>query len=243
MSEEATDRRNEPEKPIFDDYGKENSDFMKDPTDFSDPVAEERRKKRIKTIALSALAIIFVAALVYGTYYLMTKDNKPDAAPKSTPTQTVSSEQASQVAAKNPLGKLYPNTAKVEEGQVTVSVNKDGIAASSDGNTLKAKEGKLQSASDPCTLSQGDEFCLVASGNNKKQSYDVYYLRDAANSRLFENPKNFQKTTLSGAAAAATLKMSIGDKEFPALATLNRNSSGWMVIFKNGNASPIFTAS
>lgn len=230
------DNQHEPETPIFEDYTKENQDFMQNPTDFSDPVAQERRSKIMKRIALSLGAIALIMALAYGTYYLLHKDNG-ESTPRgdSTPTATATAPKGAIVT---PLTKQYPGAPKAKEGPSTITISKEGTAQDSAGNILTVNGKKIYNPSENCTVSQATDFCLTGLIHDNTE-IDVYYLKDAVHSRLFPDNKDYTPLKIQGSPAAGALPMDIAGEKRSAIAIANKDSSGWMLVVKKGDVNQI----
>lgn len=230
-----------PDAPIFEDYTKENKDFMVNPTDFTDTVAQERRRRSIRnaTRALGIIALLF--ALIWGTYYLLHKGSGERSKPTPQESATSAPEKSPQGNITTPLNKQYPNAPQVKSGAITLTATKEGTVKDSAGNTLAVKGKKIYNPSENCAVSEPTDFCLTGIIQDKSVEADIYYLKDAVHSRLFEGVTQYNPIQVPGSPAAGVLSMDIAGEKRRTVAIANLDSSGWMIVVKKGDPNQFNT--
>lgn len=224
MSDDEFDEGSAFETPEDESDG----DFMKNPTDFSDTVLINERKKLIRASLVVAIAVVAFAIVVYFAVSKYSDNSKPaptPAATKATPTKGNTPKMVDK-----PLE--YSKAPKVQPGEVKVSVNGKTLSTSS-GKSLKFTN--VEMVSTQCSTVQVTDFCLAAQSKDTKLGYDVYFVKDAVHSRLFEKPLNFEKVDVKGSPSSGILTIQFSaDKQNPVLVTTNKDSSGWMIVVANG---------
>lgn len=212
-------------------------DFLKDPTDFSDAVAKEKVRKRNKKLAI-ALGVFTAIVVVLGLIVASFLNNKNDVPlpPPTAPSPTASSNTVptDPGVVVNPLLAEYKTAPKVNPGEVEAVVKENVITAGSNTISL-GSAGKITGPSTSCKVTQPTDFCLAARGTSTSLNYDIYYLKDAAHSRLFENPASFKKISVQKSPVSAILPLQMGDKKLPTIVIVNDNSSGWMIVSQGSN--------
>lgn len=206
--------------------------LLKDPTDFTDTVKKEQARRNTRRWAV-ALGIFAAVVLVLGliiSSFLNNKNDVPPPAPKPTaPTATQAPNTKDPGVVTNPLLDGYKDAPKVTAGEVLVQV---------EGNTVRAGEktiafvasDQVKAPNTPCKVTQPTDFCLAARGVSGEKPFDLYYLKDAAHSRLFENPSTFKKLTVANSPSAAILPLQMGGAKLPTAVIVNTDSSGWMIV-------------
>lgn len=206
----------------------------------SSSVKEKSTQKNNKTtnIAWGIIAISIIALLTaLGIYmYHNSQDNDKKNKPvQQTTTSVAPKPKNTDTTSKMPLLDQYAAAPTVNATPTTVSIN-NNIITSSDNNTLKFNDTtKVFATAQKCNISNPTDFCQVASGKNDKtkESFDIYYLKDAAHSRLFENPVDFQKANIVGSPSSGTMKIDLGGSKANILTIVNKNSSGWLIVMNN----------
>ncbi len=188
-------------------------------------IALKRKRAKIAKIVLSLIGIVLFTLLML--QYTKSPNSEPQKAKSNATVTTTNTEQIASL----PLTSLYLNAPKVMPGVVTTSVLDDTITTSTN-HSLTITRLPLEPASTACQVTQPTDFCIAARGNVAGTQIEIYYLKDAVHSRLFENPTDFNPiTTPKG--KSATLTIQIGEKKYPALIMAHEDSSGWMIISKN----------
>jgi hypothetical protein len=102
------------------------------------------------------------------------------------------------------------------------------------------KNADLTEVKNGCTVTLATDFCLAARGADSvdpKKTVDVYYFKDAAHSRIFENPSNFKKVDVTGSLASAIMEIKlVSGKPTPVIAIVGHNSSGFMIALPQGTS-------
>lgn len=227
----------EPLEPAFTDIRdtEEDYDFMKDPTDFTDVAGSANKQRNIKIIVASTVAILVIGlGGVLGLNAYINGQASTDE-PTAESTQDVSPESAvAPDAPSRPLLDAFPNAPEVTAGGVTTMVNENSIITST-SKYLSIKNVEIVGAQIECVVTQPTDFCLSARTlDTAKQEMDIYFLKDAAHSRMFENPSNFRTVDVPGATTAGVMEIAlIGGKPTPIIVVVNSDSSGFMIALPN----------
>jgi hypothetical protein len=229
------------QEPFFFDPDAEDisENFMKDPTDFTD-VALVAKRKRIAKVVGSA--ILIVAVLVGGGYFglktfMGSQDSQQKAADQIVAPKEDPALPTTAVKPKTPLKDLVKGAPQVEAGKVTASVVGATIVTS-DNVSLTVANSKLTGAQIECSATLITDFCLAARGSDAtdpNKNLDIYFFKDAAHSRIFENAENFKKVDVPGSLAAASMEINlVSGKPTPVIVVVAPNSSGFMVALPQG---------
>jgi hypothetical protein len=216
--------------------------FMKDPTDFTD-VALVAKRKRIAKIVGSAVLIVVV--LVGGGYFglktfMGSQETQQKAADQAAAPEEDVASPTSIVKPKTPLRDIATNAPAVETSKVTAAVVGATIVTS-DNVSLTVANTKLTGSQIECSATLVTDFCLAARNADTEdaaKNLDIYFFKDAARSRIFENAENFKKIDVPGSLAAATMEINlVGGKLTPIIVVVAPNSSGFMVALPQGTSS------
>lgn len=237
------DRPIEAEPFFFDPEEDISENFMKDPTDFTD-VAGDAVKNRIFKVVGTALLI--VAVIVGGGYFgLKAFTGSQDSHQKAADEANIQIQDpgASNIAPakpKRPLQELSAGAPTVSASKVTASVVGSTIVTT-DNVSLSVKGVPLTGVQVACDTTLETDFCLVARGATPADAtkmLDIYFFKDAAHSRIFENPSNFNKIEVSGSLAAASMEINlIGGKPTQVIVVVAANSSGFMIALPQDTTS------
>lgn len=218
------------------------NNFMKDPTDFTDVANNAKHTRFLKIYGLSALLIVLLVGGGYlGIKVFMANEEKNQRAAEAVSVQTTEPTAPDAPAKpKNPLLTLAAGAPSVEPGEVTASVVGSTVVTS-DNISLTVRNSELSEVQIGCSTTLTTDFCLAARGADAKdpaKSVDVYFFKDAAHSRIFENPANFQETSVTGSLAAAAMEINlVSGKPTPVIVVVAPNSSGFMVALPQGTSS------
>lgn len=202
--------------------------IMVNPTDFHDPINEDQSKKIWKVIIFAVVAVIALAVVLFATINPLVK-NAEKTKETNTPQPTNTSETETKAKTNNPIMKLYPKAPTVKVENTTSKLNKNTITTNKNKLTFDSSV-KLSKTVTACETRNPTDLCLSSYAKQNDKQYDIYYLKDAAHSRIFENAENTKKLNITGAQASATLTLKTEDNEKPALVILNKNSSGYMIL-------------
>jgi hypothetical protein len=238
LSAENTDEANEEsDNGYFVDYHNDDDIFYNEPYEVldnttpksstTDPINEILRQKRLKRIIITLLIIVISLAFALGAFAVLKNANKTKASPQSTTTTTTPTIDPE--AVNKPLLQIYKDAPTVNPGEVAITITESTLTTT-DGNILTINGQEITPSTADCKVTQPTDFCLTARMTTADDSYEIYYLKDAAHSRIFENPITFEKTELENSEAAGYLALQMGPKTVPALVTINKNSSGWMIV-------------
>lgn len=243
-TENFYDDRPVEEEPFYFDPDEEDisKNFMKDPTDFTDVAKNENHSRFLKIYGLSALAIILLVGGGYlGLKVFMASQETAQREAEATSVQ-VQKPIAPDAPAKpkKPLLELAVGAPEATPGAVTASVEGSTVVTT-DNVALAVKNNTLSPIQIECSTTLTTDFCLAARGADSvdpAKTLDIYYLKDAAHSRIFENPTNFQQTTVAGSLAAASMEINlVAGKPTPVIVVVAPNSSGFMIALPQGTSS------
>lgn len=234
----------EPEPFYFDPEAEDISEnFMKDPTDFTDVALVAKRKRIAKILGSAALVL---AVLIGGGYFGMktfmssqeTQQKSADESVTASPEeQSISPTEVAKP--KNPLKDLAASAPKVEAGKATASVVGSTIVTS-DNISLSVANSKLTASQIECTVTLSTDFCLAARGTDAadtNKTLDIYFFKDAARSRVFENAENFKKANVAGSLTSATMTINlVAGKPTPVVVVVAPNGSGFMISLPQGTS-------
>lgn len=243
----ARQREADESKPLFQDMLEEEgavSDYMQDPTDFTD-VAAEQKKNRILKIALTSTATILALAIggYFGIQAFMTNpENNDDSS--SAPIEVIDEGAVQSInpgEPKRPLLEKFSSAPSVGDGLSTATAEGSTITTS-EGFALTVSGAKLNPTQTECAAVKSTDFCLAARGTTATMpatdtkvetvstEVDVYHFKDAAHSRIFENPSEYKELEVPGASASAVMKVAlVGGQPTPVIVVVNSDSSGFMV--------------
>lgn len=205
----------------------DNMAIFTDDMDDHGAVARSIKRTRRRRLGVFVVCAAFLGIIGYFLGSFIMDQQK---APRHTtaPQDTATATEAPGVEA-NPVAALYPKAPQVLAGKTTVTLSR-GVLRASSGETLTVKSGALRSAARPCVVMEATDFCLAARGTVAGKAVDLYFLKDGAHSRLFENPKSFQKVSVKGAVGAGTLPLNTGTVEAPAVAALTKSGAAWLAV-------------
>lgn len=240
---EDVSESSEPEYSFFDDLDDHEGfesiavpgeDFMKDPTDFHDPLPgiKFRRKLKVTVAVLVVLCLIVGAVFFYTSMLRENKEKRSNANEGAKQTTTTIAPKELDKPLK-PLVDQFKDAPEVSSGEVNVTVAGNTVK-SADGHFLTINNGLVAPAVTECVVTEPTDFCLTAQGAVGAHIFDIYYMKDALNSRLFENPETFEKVEVANASAAGVLPLSMGSDARSSLVMVNEDSSGWLIVLENG---------
>lgn len=237
---------NDPVKgePFFFDPEDEDisKNFMKDPTDFTDVALVAKRNRIAKVIGI---ALLVAAVIVGGSYFGLrafvgSQESQQKAADQAVTQEESPASPTSLTKPKAPLRDLTKSATSVEAGKVTASVVGSTIVTS-DNVSLTVANNKLTAVQVECSATLVTDFCLAARGvdsTDAAKSLDVYFFKDAAHSRIFENPANFKPGAVPGSLAAASMEINlVSGKPTAVVVVVAPNSSGFMIALPQGTSS------
>lgn len=220
-------------------YGEDikGEDILQDGTYYTDVVQEAQNKKKF-TIAIIIIfaVLIFVGLGFVGKKYII--DN-PDAAPEPTQTVTAPVEEPEEYTP-DYTGATIPTQVLIKEPSETPK----SITAFIEGESIQTSEGiaitfnnaEITSTVNECVVERASDYCHVAEINSSGTEYYVYFLKDAVNSRFFENAQDFEITEVNGVPAAATMVISsMNGSEMPVLLLAEQSGSGMMIFSSDNN--------
>lgn len=227
-----------PEESIFKEAALDPQDesFRQDPSDFSDLMARDTTMKRVKFL----LSIVFVVAVVGFFAWLGLQAFQPEVpqeapspqatATTSTPTPLTPQKEAEE---NNPLLQAYPDAPTVIASTLTVALEGE-TATASNGASLTFTGSALTPASTACKVVDPTDFCLAGRLTHGDLKASLFFLKDAAHSRMFENPPTHEMVEVAGAQVAALLPLDLGAEDRPSLVVVHPDASGWIIMLEEG---------
>lgn len=215
----------------------EPDDLMRDSTDHTDYAQKEKNKKLWKVIAIFAIVGIIGIALLFGTLSIL--DNKTTTEePKTTETQEPQ-ETKQPHDTSNPIAESISNAPEVKPAE-SKAETKDTNFITTEDIKLNIKGSKLKDTQVECKVKNVTDFCLAGYAEVRDIKTNVYYLKDAAHSRLFEAAENFQKQEVEGALTAGTMTINLSGKT-PIIAVVAKNGSGFIITLPNDEPETVQT--
>ena len=220
-------------------YGEDikGEDILQDGTYYTDVVQEVQNKKKFIIAVIIIIAILIVVGLGFiGKKYII--DN-PDAAPEPTQTVTAPVEEPEEYTpdyteATLPTQQLIENPSEAPKS-ITAFVEEESIQTS-EGIAITFNNAEITATVNECVVEKASDYCHVAEMDSSGTEYYVYFLKDAVNSRFFENAQNFETTEVKGVPAAATMVISsMTGSEMPVLLLAEQSGSGMMIFPTDNN--------
>lgn len=220
-------------------YGEEikGEEILQDGTYYTDVVQEAQNKKKFTIAAIFLLVVLVIGGLGFvGKKYII--DN-PDAAPEPTPTASAPAEEPEEYTpdyteATLPTQQLIESPSEVPNS-ITAFVEGESIQTG-EGTTITFNNADITATVNECVVERVSDYCHVAEINSSGTEYYVYFLKDAVNSRFFENAQDFEVTDVEGISAAATMVItSMNGSETPVLLLVEQSGSGMMVFSTDNN--------
>lgn len=227
---------------VFEDIYKDGEEYIKGLNDYTDIIAKDQKKRTLKAIAVSVGSIAALVLLGFGVYMLMNdSEGREPTGPETTikeqiepSTNTPNTSETTAPAPETPtlpLLSLIETPKDTSKAQVKVEIGQNSISTTA-GTTANFGNSTTTPPDTNCLVRAASDFCYAAELKTDKTTAHIYFMKDAAHSRIFENPKNFQKTSVNGATAAATMNVSVGsENNKPVLAIVFEDMSGLMITF------------
>lgn len=213
-------------------------DFLKDPTDFTDVASRSRRNRILKWVGIIAgSALILSLGIFFGVKVFIDANNT------NTETETQQEVPSSNPAATDPeapnrpILDIYAEAPMPEAGRSSVALEGESSLVNTAGRTLTFAGVTLAATQNECAVILPTDFCLAATSETNDPTVHAYYLKNAAHSRLFEDPVSFRAVEVPGASAAAVLEMSLAaGKMTPVIAVVFEDSSGYMIALPDATS-------
>lgn len=246
----TTDPESKDTDYVFENMADSGEEFMRDPTNYADPIETRARNTKLKIFGLALLGLVTLGLVVFlSLQFFEDNENSSSVIPptqtqaplpndQSDPTAPVEQPVTPQV--ERPVSDLYPDAPVVRRGEVAVTLSGNAIEASN-GEKFSLEGSELSAPTYSCKVEmEPTDFCLAASGTMEETVFNVYYLKDAARSKLFQDPGYWVELEVEGSSGAGLLPLSTGsDSEFPTIVALNSNASGWMIVFQEADQDKV----
>jgi hypothetical protein len=229
--------------------GESTDRYMQDPQDFTDVTAVAKKRKLIKILSITGASLIvlvvggYLGATAFFNDTSLTSETTKNEEVKVNPDGSIQKNERNR-----PLLDAFPNAPKVGAGTTTVEVKKDTIVSST-GYSLTIKNQKLIQSETDCEANAPTDFCFAArteiqvdetatqsetteetaETSSNINELNVYFFKDAAHSRIFENPEDFKKIEVPGASTAGIMTVDLAGDTSPTIVVVNNNSSGFMI--------------
>lgn len=190
-------------------------------------------------LTLGLLSVV-LGGMVYAIYHFGMTDRIVENMPQQPTNQSSTVNEPSKdptTSTGNPILDQYPDAPKVgDSSKITVTIPKDKKSIVTDsGSKLTIDKSFFISNNRPCTVTKNTDFCLVGSTTEGDVMYNIYFFKDAAHSMLFEDVSNFTKATVKGSPSAGVLPVDTNNQKNAALAVVNKDSSGWVILSNTGD--------
>lgn len=241
MNDEQRPKR---ETPAFDDVIKPShkdydSLFEVHHDNHDDPVSKQKRRKKIRILVISILLLLGLVAggfLVYRIYDTQVAQQRQMEEEQARLEQERQEQSAFEPTL--PVRDAYGDS-DIPTTDVTtiVSTVDDGDFVTSEEYTLSHAEFNLRAPEIKCTVSRGTDFCFAGElrTGDDNPGVNTYFLKDAPNSRLFEDAENFATVELQGASLAAVMTMQLGGEDTAALIVVYDDGTGHLFTAPNGD--------
>lgn len=235
---------------VFESVADSGEEFMQDPTSSADPIETSKRNKKLKIFGLTLLGLVTLGLVVFLSLQFFEDSEEPTGITPPMQTQApLPNDQADPTApvqepvtpeTENPVQDLYPDAPTVRAGEVAITLNENTVETS-DGDKFALEGSELELPTYICKVNmETTDFCLAAKGTVGETVFNVYYLKDAVNSKLFQDPNYWVELEVAGSSGAGLLPLPMGaDSEFPTIVALNSNSSGWMAVFQEADQDKV----
>lgn len=211
-------------------------EIMKDPTDFTDVTAVRNRNSALKWGSVVAGTIVIALGAYFGVSALTDTNGDSDSISAEEERPSSNPAATDPEAPNRPLLDIYPEAPEVSSG-ISTAIATGSTITTSENSALTINGITLVAAENECSVNAPTDFCLAAVSSEDVQTVHTYYLKDAANSRMFENPTNFTPVEVPGASAAAALDIALaGGKMTPIVVVVLPNSSGFMMALPDATS-------
>lgn len=246
----TTNPESNPDDYVFDNMAADGEEFMRNPTSSADPIEIRRRNTKLKFFGLAILGLVTLGLVVFISLQFFSGQEVSDDVslplqteapiPNDEESATATAEPTAVPTPENPVTALYPEAPKVTKGEVAISIV-DNTVETSNGEKFSLEGSELSAPTYSCRVEmEPTDFCLAASGEVGETVFNVYYLKDAAHSKLFQDPSYWMELEVAGSSGAGLLPLVTGsDSEFPTIVALNSNSSGWMAVFQEADRAKV----
>lgn len=202
-------------------------ELMVDSTDHTDYAEKEKNKRLWKIIATFTIIGLVGVGLLFGTLSFINKNHEETKEPETQQTEATAKPTNNPHDESNPIAESFPNAPEVKPSESKAKI-KDTNITTTDGIKLNIKGSKLEKTQLECKVKNPTDFCLAGYAEVRDIKTHVYYLKDAAHSRLFEAAENFEKIDIEGAKTAGTMTINLKDKT-PIIAVVADDSSGFFI--------------
>lgn len=201
--------------------------------DYTDHIDKERQQKRIFKIVSVLIVLALILAGSFMLYTTVFSNNNEVGETYFDKGQSLELQQSEDYIANinAPFYEMYPNAPIVEAGQILTQV--DGKTITAGANVLTFTNSEISSIINSCEVIQPTDFCLAGIAKFNNSDVNIYFMKDAVRSRLFENPALFEKFEVNGSPAAALVEIVMGTEKGNVLVVANKDSSGFMLALPN----------
>lgn len=204
----------------------------------------EEKNKNITIIISSIiiLALIATLAFIFMPKFLPNNESKEQQKNETTSTIQETQNPTTQnnnttnkpVEDKNPLLESIVTPNEVQTSEIASYVE-DNSFTTTNNKTIFINNGlNVSGTKDNCIVSKKEDFCysgMISTANGDKS--EVYFLKDAAHSRLFENPTSFEKIEIPGTATSAKIETNISGQDSSVMVIVFDDMSGYMIVLNN----------
>lgn len=183
---------------------------------------------RSRKILITFLTILTIVTVLVSIYFIVSKDNTKDLKESNTPNGIDYTDTTT-----NPILDNFENAPEMLSYPITTTVANDTVNTS-DNKSITITGSQLTQPENECKATNPIEFCLAATGQYQNNEIYIYYLKDAAHSRLFETAENFEKTEINGSPSSGIMDITLQGTN-TIIATTNPDSSGYIIVIPDNN--------
>lgn len=203
--------------------------------------AQKRNKsteiKRRRVIVSSILIALMILAIVaVAVVHESHNKNKPVVSPTSNASASAMNNTHSPFLKDVPQEQISLQSKSMNNVSTMVS---NGVISTSSKNVLKISETSITSSSGSCTVQKDTDFCLAGTTHYKNSDFDIFFIKDAVYSRLFENIQNFEKLSIRNSMGSGVFNLAFQNGNPSTLAIVNKDGSGWMITGTSSNENEI----
>lgn len=206
-------------------------------SDMRDFAGEKKKREQRKfMITIVSLVSLFLIATIGVSYYFFNehKQNENKAqevvASESIKTAEVTlkpSQSAPAPKTESAMIALTPNAPEVLPGESKATIATNSIQTT-DNKILSFNNINLEGSIKECAVTDPIDFCYV--GKTTDINSNIYYLKDAVNSRFFQDAENVQPIEVVGALSAATMDIDFSGQKSRVIVIVADNGSGFMIV-------------
>lgn len=237
------ENENADEQSVFDGDDISQEELLRDGTDYTDIVEKYKNRKRNTIIAVVCISIIAAVGIFFGSKYILENPEveKPAPTAESTePTEEIPSQSPDYTEPSNPVSSLFAEKPENDNDEITAFVENNTLQTSH-GTIVSIENSEISSTIHKCAVRKSTDFCNVGTVVLNDTTYHSYYLKNAAESRFFEEPADFQEIEIPGIIAAILTIDTINGNSTPVLVVVEQDGTGFMFVSESNDTESLNT--